>query len=195
MKRVVLGMAAVLLLAWGTILAAVVVWGARDEARPAAAIIVLGAAQYAGRPSPVFRARLDHAIDLWNRGFAPHLIVTGGMGIGDTTSEAAVGRRYALRRGVPDSAILLEAHGRTTSESLRAVSGIMDQLPSKSAILVSDPFHMLRLSIIAGRLGLVPHPSPTRTSPIARNRGTTWRYIVSESIKVPLAFVLEGNGL
>lgn len=184
-------MAAVLLLIWGMSLIAVMAWGARDGARPSAAIVVLGAAQYAGRPSPVFRARLDHAIGLWKRGLAPRLILTGGMGAGDTTSEAAVGRRYAMRRGVPDTAILLESHGRTTSESLRAVSGIMDALPAKTAILVSDPFHMLRLSIISGRLGLQPHTSPTRTSPISRNRGEAWKYILSESVKVPLAFVLE----
>lgn len=179
------------MVAWAGTVIAVLVWGRRDCRRPADAIVVLGAAQYAGRPSPVFKARLDHALRLWSDRRAPRMILTGGRGVGDTTSEAAVGRRYVMRRGVPDSAILLETHGRTSTESLRAVSEIMDRLPSKEAILVSDPFHMLRLSIVAGGLGIATCPSPTRTSPISRSRGTTWRYILGESVKVPLAFILE----
>src|SRR3954467_9734877 len=83
---------------WLLSAAAVLVWSSRDEARPAQAIVVLGAAQYAGKPSPVLRARLDHALDLWNRHLASLLILTGGTGIGDTTSEAAVGRNYAMKR-------------------------------------------------------------------------------------------------
>ena len=180
----------VLLSIWGATAAAVVVWGRRDQARPASAIVVLGAAQYAGRPSPVFKARLDHGIALWKRGIAPYLVLTGGMGVGDTTSEAAVGRRYALRMGVPDSAIGLETEGRTTSESLRAVVTLMDSLPDRSVVLVSDPFHSLRVSILARRLGLTPYTSPTRTSPISAS-GNAWKYILSESMKVPLAFLFE----
>jgi uncharacterized SAM-binding protein YcdF (DUF218 family) len=136
-------------------------------------------------------ARLDHAVDLWNRGLAPRVILTGGTGAGDTTSEAAVGRRYALRRGVPDSAIVLENRGRTTSESMRAVAGYMETRPSSKVILVSDPFHMLRLSILARRFGLTPYSSPTRTSPISRNVGEQGKYILSESVKVPTAFLFE----
>ena len=82
--------------AWLLSVLAVVLWGARDSAEPADAIVVLGAAQYSGRPSPVLRARLDHAVSLWKRGLAPHVIVTGGKGTGDTTTEAAVSRRYVL---------------------------------------------------------------------------------------------------
>src|SRR5947207_2666793 len=108
---------------WLISAAAVLIWSSRDEARPAQAIVVLGAAQYAGRPSPVLRARLDHALELWNRHLASLLILTGGTGEGDTTSEAAVGRTYVRRRGVPDSAIVEENAGRTTSESMRAVAG------------------------------------------------------------------------
>ena len=178
--------------AWGVSAAGVVAWGRRDHAQPADAIVVLGAAQYGGRPSPVLRARLDHAIGLWRRGLAPTLVLTGGTGFGDTTSEAAVGRRYAMRRGVPDSAIVLERWGRTTSESLRAVAALLAAQPgAASVILVSDPFHMLRLSILARRLGLVPHTSPTRTSPISANATQRWKYVLSESVKVPLAFLLE----
>ena len=170
---------------------AVLVWSSRDEARPAQAIVVLGAAQYAGKPSPVLRARLDHALDLWNRHLASLLILTGGTGFGDTTSEAAVGRNYAKKHGVPDSAILVENEGRTTSESMRAVAGMLEVRGLQSALLVSDPFHMLRLRILARRFGFTPYTSPTRTSPISPNREERWKYIFSESLKAPMAFFFE----
>jgi uncharacterized SAM-binding protein YcdF (DUF218 family) len=165
--------------------------GKRDEAQAADAIVVLGAAQYVGRPSPVLRARVDHAVSLWKRGLAPTLILTGGTGVGDTTSEAAVARKYAMSKGVPDHAIVIERHGRTTSESMQAVARIMDDRERNTVILVSDPFHMLRLSILARRYGLVPYTSPTRTSPITSNREERWKYMVSESVKVPLAYIFE----
>jgi uncharacterized SAM-binding protein YcdF (DUF218 family) len=176
---------------WVISAAAVLIWSARDEARPAQAIVVLGAAQYAGRPSPVLRARLDHALDLWKRKLATVLILTGGIGTGDTTSEAAVGRNYAKRRGVPDTLILVEHQGRTTSESMKAVAGMLEVRGLHSALLVSDPFHMLRLRILARRFGFTPYTSPTRTSPIEPNREQRWKYIFSESVKAPLAFFFE----
>jgi uncharacterized SAM-binding protein YcdF (DUF218 family) len=184
------GILLVLLALWISSAGAVVIWGARDHAREADAIVVLGAAQYVGRPSPVLKARLDHAVGLWSRGLAPLLIVTGGMGAGDTTSEGAVSRQYALKRGVPDSAILVEREGRTTRESLRAVAAIMRGRELDRAILVSDSFHMLRLSIVAEGLGLTAYTSPTPTSPIAASRSQMWRYVLSESIKVPLVLML-----
>jgi uncharacterized SAM-binding protein YcdF (DUF218 family) len=176
---------------WLISAASVLIWSARDEARPAQAIVVLGAAQYAGKPSPVLRARLDHALELWNRHLASLLILTGGTGTGDTTSEAAVGRNYARKRGVPDSAILVENEGRTTSESMRAVAGMLEVRGLQSALLVSDPFHMLRLRILARRFGFTPFTSPTRTSPIDPNREERWKYIFSESVKAPLAYFFE----
>src|SRR5437763_9768423 len=123
---------------------AVVMWSGRDEARPAQAIVVLGAAQYAGKPSPVLHARLDHALDLWNRHHASLLIVTGGTGAGDTTSEADVGRSYVTSHGVPDSAIIVENAARTTSESMRAAAGLPEVRGLHSARPVSDPFPMVR---------------------------------------------------
>ena len=176
---------------WLASLAAVIVWEHRDDARPASAIVVLGAAQYVGRPSPVLRARLDHAIDLWHRGLAPRLILTGGVGEGDTTSEAAVGRRYARQHGVPDTAIVIEPHGRTTSESIGEVAALLQAEQEHSVILVSDPFHMLRLSILARRYGLDPITSPTRTSPISTSASESWKYALSESMKVPFAILFE----
>jgi uncharacterized SAM-binding protein YcdF (DUF218 family) len=176
---------------WLLSAAAVLLWSSRDEAQPAQAIVVLGAAQYAGRPSPVLKARLDHALNLWNRHLANLLILTGGTGAGDTTSEAAVGRNYARKRGVPDSAILVENEGRTTSESMRAVAGMLEVRGLQSALLVSDPFHMLRLRILARRFGFTPYTSPTQTSPISPNREERWKYIFSESLKAPMAFFFE----
>jgi uncharacterized SAM-binding protein YcdF (DUF218 family) len=176
---------------WAISAAAVMVWSSRDEARPANAIVVLGAAQYAGRPSPVLRARLDHALDLWHKHLGQLLILTGGTGDRDTTSEAAVGRTYAIKHGVPDTVILMETEGRTTSESMRAVAGMLEARGLQTALLVSDPFHMLRLRILARRFGFTPYTSPTRTSPISPNREQRWKYIFSESIKAPLAFLFE----
>jgi uncharacterized SAM-binding protein YcdF (DUF218 family) len=189
-KRVAGSIVVVLLVLWAISAVAVVHAGSRDRAQRADAVVVLGAAQYVGRPSPVLKARLDHAISLWSRGLAPLLIVTGGMGTGDTTSEGAVSRQYALKHGVPDSAILVESQGRTTRESLGAVADMMHGRDLDRAILVSDPFHMLRLSIVARGLGLTPYTSPTPSSPISANRGEAWRYVLSESIKVPLVFML-----
>jgi uncharacterized SAM-binding protein YcdF (DUF218 family) len=176
--------------AWIVSFLAVVFWGARDMARPSDAIVVLGAAQYAGRPSPVLKARLDHALGLWKKGMAKRLVLTGGRGTGDTISEAAVGRRYAIRAGVADSAILLENEGRTTSESFATVAEIMAEKKLERAILVSDPFHMLRLQILAKRYGVKSVTSPTRTSPISANRLEAFAYILSESVKVPATIAL-----
>ena len=176
---------------WAGWMAAVVLWSSIDQARPAGSIVVLGAAQYDGKPSPVLRARLDHGIDLWNRGMGKVLVFTGGQAYGDTTSEAEVGRNYARKRGVPDTVILLEMKGRTTRESMLGVAEILGTRGITSAILVSDPFHMLRLSITGRRFGLTTYTSPTRTSPISPNREKRWRYMVGESIKAPLAFLFE----
>lgn len=175
---------------WLVSLGLVLVWEQRDTSRPAHAIVVLGAAQWDGRPSPVLRARVDHAVALWRRGLAPMLIMTGGRGTGDTTTEAAVERRYAIQKGVPSAAIRVEDDGRSTSESLRNVAAMMGT-DARAVILVSDPFHMLRLSILARRFGLRPRTSPTRTSPISANRAESWRYTLRESLKVPVAFFLE----
>jgi uncharacterized SAM-binding protein YcdF (DUF218 family) len=171
-------------------LALVLIWQRRDATRKADAIVVLGAAQWDGKPSPVLRARVDHAIKLWRDGFAPVLIMTGGQAPGDTTSEAAVERRYAMSHGVPSAAIRVEGRSRNTSESLRNVAAMLES-DSRDVILVSDGFHMLRLSILARRFGLKPQTSPTRTSPIHANREQFWRYTLHESWKAPAAFFFE----
>jgi uncharacterized SAM-binding protein YcdF (DUF218 family) len=140
--------------------------GGSDEMRPADAIVVLGAAQFDGRPSPVFAARLDHAVSLFKDGTAPYLVVTGGKAAGDRTTEAATARAYAMRNGVPADRILLEDRGRTTLESLDGVADLFRERGLHSAVFVSDPTHMLRVLMIAGDLGITSWGSPTPTSRI-----------------------------
>ena len=174
---------------WGAALVAVVVYGRRDEARPADAIVVLGAAQYDGRPSPVLRARLDHAIQLYRADLAPYLILTGGVGVGDTISEAEVGKRYAMHAGVPSQRILIEPAGVSSDQSMRTVKRLMEGKQLTSALLVSDPFHMLRLHVLAAQLGIQAHSSPTRTSPIRLESPEEWRHVVRESLILPFALL------
>jgi uncharacterized SAM-binding protein YcdF (DUF218 family) len=139
--------------------------GNRDEQRPADAIVVLGAAQYDGRPSSILKARLDHAISLYQAGLASHLVVTGGKAQGDRTTEAASARAYAIGRGVPDSAILVEDQGRTTLESIRGVASVLHDHGLTTALFVSDRTHMLRVLRIAQDEGIEAYVSPTTTSP------------------------------
>ncbi len=138
--------------------------GGSDEQRPSDAIVVLGAAQFNGRPSPVFAARLDHAIELFKQGTAPLLVVTGGKAEGDWTTEAAAARQYAIGHGVPADRILMEDRGRTTLESLDGVADLFREHGLHSAVFVSDPTHMLRVLMIAGDLGIVSWGSATPTS-------------------------------
>jgi uncharacterized SAM-binding protein YcdF (DUF218 family) len=181
----------VLLLLWGATLAAVLLVGNRDSAQQAGAIVVFGAAQYAGRPSPVLEARLDHAIRLYRRSIAPTLIVTGGKAEGDVTSEADVSARYARRHGVPASAIIIEDESRSTTEQMHAVARIARARQLGSVVLVSDRFHMLRLLLTAWKLELPAHGSPTRSSPISLTDGAGIRYVLLETVKAPLAFLIE----
>jgi uncharacterized SAM-binding protein YcdF (DUF218 family) len=143
--------------------------GNRDERTPADAIVVMGAAQYDGRPSPVFAARLDHAIALYHDGVAPRLIVTGGKREGDRTTEAASARSYAIEHGVPENAILSEDASRTTLQSIRRVAALMRDKDIGSAVFVSDPSHMLRVLRMASDEGINGYGSPTRTSPLERD--------------------------
>ena len=144
------------------------VWRAAesDDTRHSQALIVLGAAQYDGRPSAVFRARLDHAADLYRRGVAPIVVVTGGKQPRDRFTEASAGADYLHGRGVPDSAILRETTGRSSWDSLAASARFLLARGVRRVVLVSDPFHSLRIRLIAHELGLDAVTSPTRTSPI-----------------------------
>ncbi|HVM02460.1 MAG TPA: YdcF family protein [Acidimicrobiales bacterium] len=167
----VVKLAAALVGALGIYLAVtfVQVWGAaeRDQARPVQAIVVLGAAQYDGRPSPVLRARLDHAADLYGRGLAERVVVTGGKRQGDRVTEATVSADYLARHGVPEPAILREVHGRSSWQQLAAAAGFLRQRGITRVLLVSDGFHAARIAAIADELGLEGFTSPAPGSPIS----------------------------
>lgn len=164
-------------------------WEARrDETQPAPAIVVFGAAQYDGRPSAVLKARLDHAVDLYRRGLAPLVVVTGGRQPGDHFTEATVSANHLLASGVPESAILREVSGASSWQSLSAAAGILADRGVTEALLVSDPFHSLRIEAIASELGLVGHVSPTRTSPITG--GSELRAMGRETLAVSMGRVI-----
>jgi uncharacterized SAM-binding protein YcdF (DUF218 family) len=170
-------------------LTAVLVTSQHDQRRPVDAIIVLGAAQYNGRPSPVLRARLDHAITLYREGYAPLIVVTGGVGRGDTTSEAIVGRRYLVAREVPEEDVIAQPVGRSTRTSMTAVGEWLRERELRRVLLVSDPFHMFRLRLEARRTDLEAYTSPTESSPISANPVLELRYLFAEGLKVPVAWV------
>ncbi|MGH8985955.1 MAG: YdcF family protein [Acidimicrobiia bacterium] len=166
------------------------VWMAarRDDARPSQAIVVLGAAQFDGRPSAVFQARLDHAAGLYEEGIAPTIVVTGGKQEGDRFTEAAAGAGYLSSRGVPDDAILRETTSRSSWESLAATANFLEERDITEVVLVSDPFHSLRVEAIADELGLDAVTSPTRTSPI-RGFGE-WRRFFTEAMRVAVGRIV-----
>lgn len=178
-------------LAWAAVVVAVALTAERDQARSADAVAVLGAAQYNGRPSPVFRARLNHGAALYQRGLAPVVLVTGGVGTGDTLSESEVGRRYLLRAGLPSDAVVALPAGTTTSSSLDEIARWLSGRHSRRVLLVSDGFHMLRLEIIARRLGLIPLTSPAPGSPIRASPRRNAGYLLAEGFKVPITWMFN----
>ena len=145
------------------------VWMAsrQDDARKAQAIIVLGAAQYDGRPSSVLAARLDHAADLYHRGIAPVVVVTGGNQPGDRFTEAAASANYLASKGVPGDAIERETTSTNSYDELAAAARFLRTQHINDVILVSDPFHAYRIDLIADDVGLNGHVSPTPTSPLS----------------------------
>jgi len=144
--------------------------GARDEAQPADVILVLGAAEYHGRPSPVLKSRLDHALDLYTRSLAPRIMTTGGAGGDPVFTEGGVGRSYLTARGVPAEAIIVESEGATTVESTAMAGEIMRRMGLTSAIVVSDSYHIFRVKKMLEAAGLRVYGSPRK------ERGSTpWR--------------------
>jgi len=190
-SRVTAALAVLVLLVagWAAIVTDVVVTGAREGAAPADAIAVLGAAQYNGRPSPVFRARLDKAAALFRAGDAPVVLVTGGIGNRDTVSEAEVGRRYLVVHGLPPDAVTALPPSATTVASVTQLGAWFRGRPGRRVVLVSDAFHLLRLRILARRQGLVPFTSPARGSPISANFRANAAYVAAEGLKVPVAWL------
>jgi uncharacterized SAM-binding protein YcdF (DUF218 family) len=147
--------------------AQVVLASQRDGARRADAIVVLGAAQYDGRPSPVLRARLDHAARLYGRRLAPVVVVTGGRQPGDRFTEAHASARYLRdRHDVPEEAVLWEPYGKSSWAQIASAARFLKRRGMEDVVLVSDPFHSARIGDIARERGLDAAVSPTRTSPI-----------------------------
>jgi uncharacterized SAM-binding protein YcdF (DUF218 family) len=167
--------------------------GARDERRTADAIVVLGAAQFNGRPSDVFRARLEHAVALYEEGLAPYLVVTGGKLPDDRTTEAAVARAWAIDHGVPEDRILAEDQGRTTLESLEAVGAIFRSRGLESGLFVSDQTHMLRVLRMASDQGIEAWGSPTRTSPTDQDEGRRRKAMLHELAGLAAYYVGGGR--
>jgi uncharacterized SAM-binding protein YcdF (DUF218 family) len=164
-------------------------WASRqNQARPVQAIVVLGAAQYNGVPSPDLRARLDHAVSLWRAQMAPLVVVTGGKEAGDVYTEATAGATYLESRGIPSANIIRESTGRNSWQSLAAAASMLDARHVTRVLLVSDPFHDERIALMAGDLGLTPYVSPTRTSPI---RGmSVMPYFAKETVEVAIGRII-----
>lgn len=160
--------------------ALIVVQGRRDETQPAGAAVVLGAAQWNGAPSPVLQARLDHAVDLYRRGLVGTIILTGGVGAGDSISEAAAGREYLLQRGVATTTLLLEEQGTTTWESMQNAAQLARANGTSSVLVVSDSYHMLRSLKMAQDLGLKAYASPIRANRM-EGRVAEARYVLREA--------------
>lgn len=187
-----LGLATVAGIALVAAFASYRIWavGQRDESgQQVDAVVVLGAAQYDGRPSPIFEARLDHAVSLVLNGTAPYLVVTGGRAPGDRLSEADVARQYAIDHGVPQESILAEATGSDTLTSLRNVKELFDRHDFRRGLFVSDRSHMLRVLLMADDLGMEAFGSPTRSSPVDRDPVATVDAVVHEIVGLAVYLV------
>ena len=167
-RRILLGIGAFVLLVVGYFAVTFVqVWMAsrHDAAQPVQAIIVLGAAQYDGRPSPVLQARLDHAVDLYEKKIAPIIVLTGGNQPGDRYTEAYAGSVYLRKAGIPGDALQLETGGRNSWQSLAATARFLKQEGIREVVLVTSPYHSLRVVHIAAEVGLDGHASPAKDAP------------------------------
>jgi uncharacterized SAM-binding protein YcdF (DUF218 family) len=162
--RIVLGLVLLVLGYYAVNLIQVFATGRSDQARPVDAIVVMGAAQYDGRPSPQLAARLDHVVTLYRAGFAPLVVVTGGKQPADRFTEAEASRDYLVESGVPSDAILLESEGHTTYQSMEGVADLLEARGLSRVLVVTDPFHSLRSRMIAEDVGLQAYVSPTPSS-------------------------------
>lgn len=158
-----------------------------DSARAAQAIVVLGAAQYDGRPSPVLRARLDHAIALWERDLAPVVVVTGGNKPGDRFTEASAAASYLIGAGVPEAALRLESQGSSSWESLAAAARFLRTEGITDVVLVSSPYHALRIEQIAREVGLHGVSSPAAET---ESFGRRFAHLTRETLAVGLGRII-----
>ena len=167
-------------------------WVARQDARPTSdVIIVLGASQFDGRPSSVFKARLQHARALYDAGVAPRVLTLGGGAPGDRTTEGAAGAAFLKARDVRATAV---PEGRNTLDSLKAAEIVMTENGWKTAVLVTDPWHSLRSRTMARDQGIIAETSPTRAGPSVRTRAVQARYIARETVAYLYYRVLGRSG-
>ena len=166
------------------------VWntGRSADRQPVDAIVVLGAAQYDGRPSPQLQARLDHALELWNLNLASYIVVTGGKQEGDRFTEAETARKFFESSGVAGDLIFEENSGTTTYASLLAVSKVASQKKIARVLIVSDPFHLLRAKLIAKEVGLDATSSSTQSSVI--RGGDAFRHNIQEAVGVAVGRIV-----
>lgn len=155
-----------------------------DDRAKADVVVVLGAAQYDGRPSPILRARLDHAERLYEQGVAPMVVTVGGRRSGDAFTEAQAGQRYLRDAGLPHDAVFAVDTGNDTLTSLRAVADVAREHGWRSVVIVSDPWHSLRARTMARDSGLRAWTSPTRSGPAVQTRQTQVRYITRETAAI-----------
>jgi uncharacterized SAM-binding protein YcdF (DUF218 family) len=157
-----------------------------DEARTADAIVVFGAAEYNGTPSPVFKARLDHAQELDDRDLAPVLITTGGSGGDPHFTEGGVARDYLIQQGVAEAKILSETRSETTYDSVQAVAQILKQRHARTCVAVSDGFHLYRIKMMFSALGITAYASPAPDSPIEDDPTLRTLYTLREMVVTTL---------
>ena len=166
------------------------VWstGRSNDQQPIDAIVVLGAAQYDGRPSPQLQARLDHALQLWDLNLSAYLVVTGGKQAGDRFTEAEAGRKFFESQGVASELIFEENSGTTTYASLLAIAEIASERKISSVLIVTDPFHQLRAKLIAEEVGLTAFSSPTPSSVI--RGGSAFKHNLQEAVGVAVGRIV-----
>ena len=197
MRRIALVIIAVVLLYFAASTTLVAVWMGKDEHPKVDAIVVLGAAQYDGRPSAIYAARLEHAVDLYHGGVAPLIVFTGGKEPGDRFTEGGSGARWAVQHGIPQSATLVEESSRTTYENLRGAKRVLDSRlhPSRrlKVVVVSDPFHMFRAMRQADDVGFRAYPSPTRTSPVSASRMKLTGAVLREDLALGGYLITRGH--
>lgn len=192
--RVLLGAVAVVVLTPLTVGARVWYQARQDERPTSDAIIVLGAAQYNGKPSPTLEWRLRHALTLYRGGVAPRIITVGGKQPGDNYTEAAAGRHWLIDHGVPSSRVLAVPEGSDTLQSFEAIGLEYDKRGWRSAVIVTDPWHGLRSKRMAEGNGIKAAASPTRSGPSVQTRDTQLHYIVRETGGY-LSYVLFGRSI